>query len=180
MQQSQLVNKVNVVWTIAVWIWTARKIISIILLVVSLAYLLWAELLEQRQYMRNQFTQETIQLSILEASFKQAGDAVFSGPSRDGRSITVELAETLYANAQKLQSDLNSFSQPNAELNVLRNAYAGAITDLLGALNLFEPGEVGTIRVLESLSKVDLAGTAYRNAADAYKNSFWQTFLSAF
>lgn len=180
MQQSQLVNKVNVVWTIAVWIWTARKIISIILLVLWLAYLLWAEVLEQRQYMRNQFTQETVELAVLEASFKQAGDAVFSGPSRDGRSITVELAETLHVRTQVLQSDLNSFAQPTSQLKMLRDVYAGSLTDLLGALNLFDPGEEGTIRILEALTTVDLASTAYHAASEEYKNSVWQTFLSAF
>lgn len=111
---------------------------------------------------------------------KIQGDAAFSGPSRDGRSITVEQARQLYASVQLLRSELAALSSPTSKIERAVLQYTTALSSLQGALNLFEEGEAGTISVLEALSAIDVPASNYRVAAAKYESSVWRSFWAAF
>jgi hypothetical protein len=176
----QVNDKVSWVWNGLQYIWTFRKAISIVSLSLTLLYLLWAEVLEQRKYMRDQFEAGLSDLAKVEAAFAVAGNTAFREPSQIGSTVSLEAAEVLYLKAQDLRSELSSFPQANGRLDVLRDMYAGEVSDLIGSLNLIGTGGDAANKVLEEIHAVDLAATAYHEMADAYLASTWRTFWSAF
>lgn len=173
-------NKLGPIWTGIQFVWSIRRIIAIISMLTALVYLLASETLEQRRTMLAAFSANDAQVASLETDLKVHGDAVFSGPSRDGRSITVEQARQLYVTVQLLRSELASLSSPTGKIERAVRLYTTSLSSLQGALNLFEEGEAGTISVLEALAAVEAPASSYRAAAASYENSVWRSFWAAF
>lgn len=180
MQKSSPMNKLGPIWTGIQFVWSIRRIIAIISMLTALVYLLASETLEQRRTMLASFSASDKVIAELEANLKIQGDAAFSGPSRDGRSITVEQARQLYASVQLLRSELAALSSPTSKIERAVLQYTTALSSLQGALNLFEEGEAGTISVLEALSAIDVPASNYRVAAAKYESSVWRSFWAAF
>ncbi len=180
MQQSSPMSKLGPVWTVFQFLWNIRKIVTIILLVLTLVYLFFAETLQQRRFMLTQFSEAQAVITDLEAEMKRLGDEAFSGPSRDGRSITSIQAHELYAGVQDLRSELATLAPPNAALEIARNSYVNSLTVLLGRLNLFEEGEDSTVSILRALEGIEVPAANYREAAKRYQNSVWRNFWAAF
>lgn len=180
MQQSSPMNKLGPIWTIIQFLWSIRRIIAIISMLTALVYLLASETLEQRRTMMVAFSASDARIASHEAGLKVSGDAVFSGPSKDGRSISLEQAQTLYAQVQSLRSELASLSAPTEEIERAVVLYTASLSSVQGAINLFEVGEDGTVSVLEALASIEAPASMYRAAASGYKNSVWRSFWAAF
>lgn len=180
MQQSSTMNKQGPVWTILLFLWNIRKIVSIILMAITLVYLFFSETLEQRRFMLVEFGEEHSLVTMNEAALKILGDEVFRGPSQDGRPITSEQASGLYSGIQRLHSNLATLSPPNQAVEDARDRYARSLTKVLGALNLFEEEADGTSSVLKALQAIEIPAAKYRNAVKRYQNSVWRSFWAAF
>ncbi|WP_354545959.1 hypothetical protein [Roseovarius sp. MBR-78] len=173
-------NKPGLFWTVVRFVVAIRHIILIVSLGATVLYLLASETLEQRRYMLEQFDKSQAALAKLEAEFGRAGSAVFAGPSKTGRSMTESEAKALQDAARSLRAGLLSAPAPNGDIEQTRQRYAGALSDLLGKLNLFETGEDGTIAVLTALEAVELPAAQYHVVAEQYQTSAWTSFWAAF
>ena len=180
MQQSATMNKLGPLWTIALFFWNIRKVVSIILLVLTLVYLFFNETLEQRRFMLTEFSETQKTITKHEIALKIIGDTVFSGPSRDGRSITTEHATQLYVGVQSLRSQLSALSPPNDDIEKTKDHYVRSLANLQGRINLFDEGEEGTNDVLEAMVGIEVPATNYGIAVKKYQNSVWRSFWAAF
>ncbi|GAA6198701.1 hypothetical protein NBRC116598_41460 [Pseudophaeobacter arcticus] len=180
MQQSMEMNKLGPLWTFYRFVVAIRHIILIVSLGATVIYLLASETLEQRRYMLAEFGKAQAALAKPEAKFGKAGEVIFAGPSQDGRSISGTSAAALQEAARVLRAELLSAPAPNRDIELARHQYAGALADLLGKLNLFEPGADGTISVLTALEAVEAPAAAYHAAAEQYQTSVWTSFWAAF
>lgn len=165
-------------------IWSIRKaiihVIAIVSMLTTILYLMYGETLEQRRVMLEQFTKDQVAVSRAEASFKDAGDAAFKGPSQNGRSITDADARLLTQATRSLRSALLSSTTPNGAIQKARIEYTDSLATLQGKLNLFTPGSNGTIAVLRALNAVEKPAADYHDAARSYQNSVWVSFWAAF
>lgn len=181
MQQSATTGSgINFIWNLLQLFWTFRRVISIIAMAMTVMYLLFGELLEQRRFMLQEFATAHQRVVEAEAKLKIAGDAVFRGPSRDGRSITYEGAEALYKSVQTLRSLLAGLTAPTYDIETATKSYLERLTTLQGKLNLFEEGKDGTTSVLEALEELEGPSAEFHSQAEGYQTSTWRTLLSAF
>lgn len=180
MQQSMGMDKAGPFWTFVRFVVAIRHILLIVSLGATVAFLLASETLEQRRTMLADFGKAQIELAKLEAEFGKAGGAAFTGPSQDESSITVPDAVALQDAARALRSGLLSAPAPNVKVDLARQRYAGELADLLGTLNLFEPGADGTIAVLTALEAIEGPAALYHDAAEQYQTSVWTSFWAAF
>lgn len=180
MQQSLGINRLGPVWTFFRFVWTIRNVVSIVLLLCTVLYLLFSETLTQRRLMLEQFGQAQSELAKKETAFASAGAAVFAGPSQDGRSVTPEQAEALAVAGRALRAELMSSYAPNQRIEQAKYAYARAVADVLGKLNLFVPGGDGTVSVLTALNELEGPAASYHSAAKSYQSSVWVSFIAAF
>lgn len=149
----------------------------------TLLYLFSAETLQQRRTMLSEFNVAAASIATLEDTFGSAGNDALGATGRDGRSMTIQQVSTLYDSTEALRSMLATLSAPNNAIDAARNEYVGSLTNLLGQINLFEPGADGTINVAEALAAIDAAnGPAvnYHQAAEAFQNSVWVSIRAAF
>lgn len=128
MQQSTAMNKLGPIWTFLQFLWSIKRIIAILSMLTALVYLMASETLEQRRTMLAEFNKSNSVITEFEAVLKSSGDSVFSGPSRDGRSISEELAALLYTATQNLRSELATLSAPNGTIDAARDAYVNSLT----------------------------------------------------
>lgn len=149
-------------------------------MLVALVYLLASETLEQRRTMLVEFAKTDAIVAELEADLKALGDEAFSGPSRDGRSVSPDLASRVYEATQALRSELASLSPPTNAIENALISYTARLSDLQGSLNLFEPGAEGTISVLLALDAIEKPAAEYRIAVTKYERSVWRSFWAAF
>lgn len=180
MQQSTTMAKLGPVWAVIQFLWSIKRIVAIVSMLTALVYLLASETLEQRRTMLAEFAKADSIVADLEADFKALGDEAFSGPSRDGRSVTPDLGSRLYKATQALRSELASLSPPTNAIEHALIRYTASLSDLQGSLNLFEPGAEGTISVLRALDAVEEPAADYRLAATKYERSVWRSFWAAF
>lgn len=180
MQQSTAMSKFGPIWTFIQFLWSIKRIIAIFSMLLTLVYLMAAETLEQRRTMLADFNIAEANIASLEKSLKVSGDSAFGNSSRDGRSITVEIAADLYRATQDLRSGLATLSAPNNRIVATRDAYVASLTKLQGQLNLFEVGEEGTISVLEALHAVEIPAANFRKSASSYQNSVLRSLWAAF
>ncbi|WP_170428129.1 hypothetical protein [Ruegeria arenilitoris] len=182
MQQSVGMDKLGPVVTVVRFVWAIRNIIAIVSLLCTVGYLLFSETLEQRRYMLSQFAKVQADVTEAEGHLKLAGDLAFREPSRTGASIPVAIAAQLEEAVRALRSELLSAPAPTSRIEKTRTAYAAALVDVLGAINLYEPGGDGekTIAVLTSLHALETPATAYKQAARKYQTSVWNSFWAAF
>jgi hypothetical protein len=180
MQQSVSMNKRGSIWTFVLFLWNIRRVVSIILLALTLVYLFFSETLEQRRSMLSEFNQTQKTITAHETALKVLGDTVFSGPSRDGRSITTRQSVELYIGVQGLRSQLTAMTPPNADIEYDRDEYIRTLTFLQGRLNLFEEGAEGTTSVLEALDRIEIPAKRYSSAVKRYQSSVFRSLLAAF
>lgn len=180
MQQLLGISRVGPLWTAFRFIWTIRNIVSIVLLLCTVLYLLFSETLTQRQLMLAQFATAQQQLAVKEGLFFDAGIKSFAGPSQSGISITLKQIEDLKKASIELRAELVSSFAPNHEISKARKGYADALTNVLGKINLFQPGADGTISVLTALDAIERPAAGYHHAAAKYQSSVWRSFLAAF
>jgi hypothetical protein len=180
MPQSPTMNKIGPVWSFLQFLWSMKRIIAIISMLTALVYLMASETLEQRRTMLADFNKSEAIIADFEAAFKASGDRAFGGSSRDGRSMTVELAENLYTATQTLRSELATLSAPNSGIQVARDSYVKSLTNLQGKLNLFEVGAEGTISVLEALDEIERPAANFRKETSSYQNSVLRSLWAAF
>ena len=157
-----------------------KKIIAIISMLVTLVYLMASETLEQRRTMLADFNISEATIADFESNLKVRGDSAFSGSSRDGRSMTAELATDLYTATQSLRSELATLSAPNSDIELARDAYVKSLTNLQGKLNLFEVGAEGTISVLEALTAIERPAAIFREESSSYQRSVLRSLWAAF
>lgn len=179
MQQSSTMDKLGPVGTIIRWVWTFRKLISIVALALSLLYLLMGETLHHRRSMLADFSSSIEDISIYEQALKTSGDRAFQDPSRTGESIETSVVKTLYSDVQKLRSRVTALTAPNNRIRKAQIEYLNSLSELQGVLNLFEPGEDGTVAVLTALNDIEMPASQFNNEAVIFKKSVWRSFFAA-
>ncbi|MEE2633100.1 MAG: hypothetical protein VX940_02230 [Pseudomonadota bacterium] len=183
MQQSlRMNNRAGCFWTVVRFVWTLRNIISIVLLLSTVLYLMFSETLEQRRFMLAEFSKAQNSISAAEGELKAAGDLTFRMPSKTGASIATETIVALENATRALRATLIAAPAPTTPIEESRAVYASALADVLGSINLYEPGGDGerTNAVLFSLASLEDPANAYKRAATAYQTSVWKSFWAAF
>ncbi|WP_201156862.1 hypothetical protein [Rhodobaculum claviforme] len=175
-----IMNRLGPFWAIARFIWAFKGLISIVLLAGTFLGYMTSEMIEHRRTMVKNFNATLSEIGAAEATFRNAGELAFKGPSRTGDSITTKQAQSLEQAVRALRSKLIEGLTPNRTIENARDAYVRSLTDLQGRLNLFAPGAEGTERVLEGLILVQPAADAYHESATTFQTSVWTSFWSAF
>jgi hypothetical protein len=175
-------SKTGPFWTFVRFVWAFRNIIAIVSLLLTVFYLMFSETLEQRRFMLSEFSEAYQNVSVAEGELKTTGDRVFREPSRSGAPVPAEAAAALENAVRDLRSALVAAPAPTGEIEQTRAAYAAELSDVLGAINLFEldgDGE-GTIRLLGALDAVERPALAYGEAVNDFQTSVWTSFWAAF
>ncbi|MDO6455612.1 hypothetical protein Q4494_00855 [Celeribacter halophilus] len=183
MQQSlRMINWAGFLGTVLRFVWTIRNIVAIFLLLCTVAYLMFSETLEQRRFMLTKFSEAQQSISVAEGKLKAAGDLAFRVPSKTGASIAPEAIVALETATRDLRTTLVAAPAPTTSIERSRAVYASTLADVLGSINLYEPGGDGerTNDVLFSLVSLEDPAKAYKKAATDYQTSVWKSFWAAF
>jgi hypothetical protein len=180
MQALATMTRFGPVWTFVRFVWAIKGLISIVLLIGTFVGYMTSEMIEHRRAMLKDFSSALASIGTAEATFREAGELAFRGPSRTGESITLAQVRALEEAALALRSALLKSMTPNGAIQQARDAYVRSLTDLQGRLNLFAPGVEGTEAVLEGLVLVQPSADAYHEAATEFQTSVWTSFWAAF
>lgn len=180
MQASATMTRLGPVLTFVRFIWAVKGLISIVLLIGMFVGYITSEMIEHRRTMLKDFNSALSTIGAAEATFREAGELAFKGPSRIGESVTVEQVRSLEEAVLGLRAALLESLTPNGAIEQARDAYVRSLTDLQGRLNLFTPGVEGTEAVLEGLVLVQPPADAYHEAATSFQTSVWTSFWAAF
>lgn len=174
-------DKTGLLWTIGRTLWALRNLITIVTLLTTVLYLMFSETLEQRRYMLDKFSEAQNRIAAAEGVLKTAGDFAFKNPSKSGASIPTEVTEALESAVRNLRMTLLSAPAPTNSIQRTRTIYASELADVLGAINLYEPGGDGehTNNVLRALVALEKPATAYKKAATRFQTSVWASLWAA-
>lgn len=180
MQSSMMTSKVNTLQKWVQFIWAARGLISIVLLIGTLFGYLASEMIEQRRSMLREFSASQLLISSAESEFRSAGESAFSGPSRSGSLIGDDEASRLTNATKNLRGSLLASLIPNAEIRDAQAGYLAHLAKLQGQLNLHSMDVDSTENILRALISVQTPADRYHDAATRFRTSVWTSFLAAF
>lgn len=180
MQSSTMTSKVNTLQKWVQFIWAARGLISIVLLIGTLFGYLASEMIEHRRSMLREFSVAQLQIATAESEFRSVGESAFSGPSRSGKLIGEDEADRLSGATESLRASLLASLVPNAEIRDAQAGYLAQLANLQGKLNLHSMDVESTEDILRSLISIQIPADRYHEAETKFRTSVWTSFLAAF